>query len=128
MSNYKTKSAQLCWECDRATGGCPWSSKGQAIKGWIAKKTLVLGDGGRKVPSYDITACPLFKPENTTDRKLLVNNATAVARLLGICHATLCRKTDEQIFELARKKGVVIYIEQRGKRRFYEIVRNGING
>ena len=37
----KNKEDQLCWDCKRAIGLCPWSQRGEAIKGWTAEKTLI---------------------------------------------------------------------------------------
>ena len=58
---------QLCWSCDRATGGCSWSHNGTPIKGWKAKKTRVRGLD-KDIDSYLIKECPLFKKE--TERKI----------------------------------------------------------
>lgn len=50
----------LCWSCQKAYGGCPWSAKKAPVKGWRAKKMFDLGYGR---PSYVVLECPLYEKE-----------------------------------------------------------------
>lgn len=66
--------ANICFSCERAVGGCPWSAidketgkvKFEPVPGWTAKKVkLRLGVSKSKieyVDTYHITACPLYEP------------------------------------------------------------------
>lgn len=44
---------QLCWHCEKATGGCSWSKSFTPVEGWTAKPS---GN------SYRIKACPEYVP------------------------------------------------------------------
>lgn len=67
---YDLKST-LCWKCKWATGlenKCPWASKGQAVKGWKAKRRdMVVANNGAceeyVIESYIVIKCPLFEPD-----------------------------------------------------------------
>lgn len=51
---------QLCWQCQRATGRCSWSSSFKPIEGWRAKATKIKDGDGEIVHSYRIMQCPQF--------------------------------------------------------------------
>lgn len=53
-------SAQLCWDCANACGGCRWSSEFKPVNGWTAKEVYV-GQKDRGAYTYFITECPEFK-------------------------------------------------------------------
>lgn len=63
---HRDRGANICFDCDRACGGCSWSevdletkrTRFEPVPGWTAKKVLLHGD-----QTYHITACPLFKPD-----------------------------------------------------------------
>lgn len=52
----------ICFDCQRACGGCSWSRNFEPVLGWEAKPSKLHSAGGRKreVWGYHITACPLF--------------------------------------------------------------------
>lgn len=66
MKNYSNR-ANICIDCKKACGGCPWSEKFEPVPGWEAQKvSLNVGDR-RFIETYSITACPLFdKDEKQT--------------------------------------------------------------
>ena len=47
--------SQLCWDCAKATGLCPWSRMHRPVEGWTAEKVET-----NEFTTYHITACPLF--------------------------------------------------------------------
>lgn len=49
----------LCWECERATGGCPWSDRLLPIEGW--KAIRVKATSTRPYSTYLVIECPGFK-------------------------------------------------------------------
>lgn len=59
-------TANICFDCQRACGQCPWSAHDPAtgellflpVAGWSAKKSEKNGND-----TYHITACPLFIPD-----------------------------------------------------------------
>lgn len=61
--------SNICFDCARAVGGCPWSRRFEPVPGWKAKAiTRSLGTNkgeydGHLVDTYEITACPLFEAE-----------------------------------------------------------------
>lgn len=67
--------ANICFDCDRACGGCSWTEidpetekpRFEPVPGWTAKKVkLRLGACNKLVniaETYHITACPLFTPD-----------------------------------------------------------------
>lgn len=70
----------LCFDCARACGGCPWSEydpeaervRFQTIPGWTAEKVTLQPVGQQGfVETYHITDCPLFRPDppGRTERK-----------------------------------------------------------
>ena len=46
----------LCWDCARATGGCPWSDRLRPVKGWTAIPTRK----NTMLASYIVIECPGF--------------------------------------------------------------------
>ena len=57
------KHKSLCWNCDRATGFCPWSREFEPVQGWVANKTIVHQSRKINFESYDVIYCPLFEPD-----------------------------------------------------------------
>ena len=51
---------QLCWSCQKACGGCSWSSCFQPVEGWKAEKVH-----RKTYDSYRIEKCP----EYVSDKK-----------------------------------------------------------
>ena len=74
---------QLCWECKNAdgSGDCPWVNKFKPVEGWKANKVVrynlettrknkkVIRRFRRKLTSYEIIECPLFKPDRKRKKK-----------------------------------------------------------
>lgn len=54
------KPQQLCFDCARASGFCPWSKNFSPVEGWTAKCTNINNVSGQEVCSYHILCCPLF--------------------------------------------------------------------
>lgn len=60
-------SHTLCWDCERACGGCSWSQSLKPVHGWTATKLQMKtrtewnGQPGRDVASYIVHDCPQFK-------------------------------------------------------------------
>ena len=59
-THHKTN---ICWDCEKACGGCSWSRNFEPVPGWKAKK---IRWSRTKETTYMITKCPLF--ERTPDR------------------------------------------------------------
>ena len=58
------QSAQPCWDCVNACGGCAWSREGKPVPGWEAEQTSILCCTGRqavRTESYKINFCPEFR-------------------------------------------------------------------
>ena len=56
-------STQLCWTCQKACGGCSWSSKLKPVPGWTAEYVeAVTYHGSEQVRSegYNIFSCPEY--------------------------------------------------------------------
>ena len=54
-------NTNICIDCKKAFGGCPWSESFKPVPGWEAQKTVIRNNW--KSPgteTYHITACPLF--------------------------------------------------------------------
>lgn len=53
----------ICFDCERACGGCPWSAGFRPIPGWTARKRMLRVGTTRGRPvyveTYHITDCPL---------------------------------------------------------------------
>lgn len=60
--NILGKKLQLCWDCEKATGGCSWSEKDKAepIPGWDAEPDVMNSDTDREVQTFRIYYCPQF--------------------------------------------------------------------
>lgn len=68
--------ANKCIDCANAYGGCPWTeidpetgkSKFEPVPGWTAKPVRRRTGTDRRGPvmmdTYNITECPLFKPDS----------------------------------------------------------------
>ena len=48
----------LCWDCSKATGGCPWADYGRPVKGWTARE--IQKSSSKPYLSYVVYNCPLF--------------------------------------------------------------------
>ena len=65
---HSGKKTNICFDCQKACGGCSWSEldpdtgkpRFQPVEGWTAKPVVVQVDNGRVIESYHITACPEF--------------------------------------------------------------------
>lgn len=79
------ENGNLCWDCERACGACPWSAvdpntdeiRFDPVPGWTARKVtrpVGNGPGGKAwMETYHITACPLFvqtPPRNSSPAML----------------------------------------------------------
>ena len=64
----------ICFDCKKACGGCPWSAYDadskklgwNKIEGWEAKPSVLKFKSGKNVyytHTYHITACPLFEAD-----------------------------------------------------------------
>ena len=74
-----TKQANICFDCENATGGCSWSAldpvtgkpQFKPVPGWTATPAVLQAKNGSyqyKWDTYSITACPQFVP--TPERKV----------------------------------------------------------
>ena len=90
---------QLCWECKRACGECPWSARLRPIKGWVARK--------EKNGSYEISQCPLFLPDDK--RRIYVSN---LAKLVGKSINTLRYWGQARVKAAVKEKGYELFIEK----------------
>ena len=63
MSKRSNAKDTLCWECEKATGGCSWSDKLIPVEGWEAIPTEVKMTVYSTVNSYKIVNCPLFSSD-----------------------------------------------------------------
>ena len=69
MSNLS--KANICFECKKACGGCPWSAydekakkvKFEEVEGWTAEPSILRNSNSVETHTYHITACPLFEPD-----------------------------------------------------------------
>lgn len=108
------KEDQLCWDCQNALGGCPWSACGEAIPGWTAQKTLIPnGCESEYTESYKITACPMFIKDKERLPIVLPGERITIktlALLLGMKPRTLKSWKDEKIVLAAEKGGLKIEI------------------
>ena len=57
------KKDTLCWDCQRACGGCSWSQSFTPVDGWEAQPTKIKCGRRGFISSYLVTACPLFIPD-----------------------------------------------------------------
>lgn len=55
---------QICWDCVKATGGCPWSNAFTPITGWTAKPTIIKEGKKPIIESFQISNCPLFEKQD----------------------------------------------------------------
>ena len=68
MAYEKRGRTNICIDCKKACGGCPWSAIDpetdrpafKPVPGWSATET-VLYNGSSVERTYHITACPLFE-------------------------------------------------------------------
>lgn len=61
--NVTYKGETLCWDCQKNTGSCPWSSSFTPVEGWRAIPTKIntyqkFNEG---IDSYLVLECPQFK-------------------------------------------------------------------
>ena len=70
----RPKKANICFNCSNAVPdnkghGCPWSRDFEPVSGWTAEP-VVLNPGRKyeRTETYQITACPLFDPDDDEHR------------------------------------------------------------
>jgi hypothetical protein len=60
---YESK-ANICFDCDKACGGCSWSRNFEPVPGWTAEKIMLnvgaVKNQKRFLQTYHITACPEY--------------------------------------------------------------------
>ena len=76
--NFKPKTWQekesICWRCQHSTKGkfspCPWAARFEPVDGWsVVKRNYSLyKNEKRKLPSYNVRKCPLFKRDERRNR------------------------------------------------------------
>ena len=68
---YVPKHSTLCWDCEKAGGGCSWSKSFTPVEGWTAIPTKVRSDSLsiRHIDSFDVYECPEFEPLKLTDER-----------------------------------------------------------
>lgn len=76
--NFKQKTWQekesICWRCQHSTKGkfspCPWAARFEPVDGWsVVKRNYSLyKNEKRKLPSYNVRKCPLFKRDERRKR------------------------------------------------------------
>lgn len=92
------KKETLCWTCENACGGCPWSRKFEPVEGWEAERSAISfrrdythlrKDGKRTVrkhkivtDSYLVLCCPLYEKE---DKRKIRNREYIAAEFEKIC-------------------------------------------
>ena len=57
---------QICWQCNKATGGCSWSKSLTPVKGWTAEPRVIRSYDNilktyEEIHTYKILYCPLFE-------------------------------------------------------------------
>lgn len=64
----------ICWDCQKATGGCSWSKSLTPVEGWEATLTPInitttkdrkrdKAYAYRSAPGYKVKSCPEFVPD-----------------------------------------------------------------
>lgn len=89
----------LCWKCRNALGGCSWSDKFEAVKGWKAEATTI-SNGCGEVPSFIVRDCPQFcKDDGKTehiDDEGAQNLMLALYKLTIRDYVTLLKRRETQ--------------------------------
>ena len=76
MSRFNDKPETICFKCDNAKGGCPWSDRFEPVDGWTAEETLVnYGDQVHVTSSYCVSDCPMYTPDADKNFKRIHNDA-----------------------------------------------------
>ena len=79
LEDYLVESGQLCWKCQNACGGCPWTEvdpvtkkvRFEPVPGWDAKpvrRWTATGSLRVRMESYSIKSCPMFVPDEPRKR------------------------------------------------------------
>lgn len=79
LEDYLVESGQLCWKCQNACGGCPWTEvdpvtkkvRFEPVPGWDAKpvrRWTTTGSLRVRMESYSIKSCPMFVPDDPRKR------------------------------------------------------------
>jgi hypothetical protein len=111
---------QLCWGCKNATGLCPWSHDGEEIEGWKAEKTVIPGGAGREdIPSYKITECPMFEPDERRSKRAGTRMTVEdISKIIGVKPRTVKTWDDEKVLFKLKAKGIKAKVLHKGKRIF----------
>lgn len=117
------REEQLCWDCQRAVGGCPWSTMGKPVEGWTAQKTKIPnGCSDEYTESYHITACPLFKKDEKRLPAIIPGERISTRNLglvLGVSGDKLRKISDEELLKISAEKGIEVELFYRPKRYVY---------
>ena len=114
---------QLCWKCDKATGGCSWAHNGTPVKGWTAEPTVIRDDtdiNGSIIKSYRITKCPLFSPENRKQKRITLEE---LKNIFGVSRRCIGRWDEQTLIAKAEQKGLHLIIEREKEYRAFYITK-----
>ena len=114
------KAQTICWSCQNACGGCPWTEvdpdtdqiRALPVEGWIAKKHLQQyadKDGRRMVESYEVLYCPQYSPDpprKAAPLLLVIQKAMEGSPCIGCPMEMLCQRShfackDKSAWEVA---------------------------
>lgn len=81
----KGASDQLCWDCTKCYGGCPWSDAFVLPEGAVAEPSHRAGnhhDGRGAMNTYRITECPMYELDERDPFEVRSDEPDATKRLL----------------------------------------------
>lgn len=81
----KGASDQLCWDCTKCCGGCPWSDAFVLPEGAVAEPSHRAGnhhDGRGAMNTYRITECPMYEQDTRDPFEVRSDEPDAAKRLL----------------------------------------------
>lgn len=115
---------QLCTECARASGFCPWSAFLEPVPGWEAEQTENVTDG---TTSYHVKACPLLVRDAPTangrraQRRMLmeelereIREGKREAKAGAAASAPACKRGDPRAAAQAMTEAIARASDQRG--------------
>lgn len=71
-------SNELCWNCQKACGGCTWSDRLELVEGCTATPTERTLTGGKPLQGYHITQCPEFVADEEIKKSKPVIKKTGI--------------------------------------------------
>lgn len=95
------KKYTLCWTCQNAYNGCPWSRNFEPVPGWQATPTKIKM-GESYIDSFQVHECPMFQGDKPNYKR---TSRDKLAKLLNVSPRTCYRMSEKTLISRLERLG-----------------------